>query len=58
MLCGTDIIISNIVGYSHIQYEYRKYEGILHGILSAPQHIVMNLRNVMTLNRNIQYNFG
>jgi hypothetical protein len=48
MLCGTDNITRNILDIPRIQSECGEYLGILRGMLSVPQNIVMNSNNVMT----------
>ena len=46
VLCGTDSIPQNILGYSHIVlWENPR---ILYRILSAPHNIVMDLNDVLT----------
>ena len=39
-------IFSNI---SHLHFQCGKYPGIFCGILSVPQYVVMNVKNVMNL---------
>jgi hypothetical protein len=38
---------------SHIQYECGKYQGILSGILSVPQNVVVDMNNVMSMERKV-----
>ena len=47
MLCGTDNIAQVFPDTPQIQSECGEYLRILHGIISVPHNIVMDLNNVM-----------